>query len=636
MVNVTIDGKQIQVPEGTTVLRAAESAGVKIPTLCDHPQLAPYGGCRLCLVEVEGARTLQPSCTLPVSPNMVVKTDTEKVKDARKFVLTLIFSERNHFCMYCQVSGGDCELQNSAYAEGMTHWLLQPNYSPFTVDASNPYFVLDNNRCILCRRCVRACGELVGNYTLGIEERGANSYLVADLGTPIGESTCVSCGTCVQVCPTGAIIDRQSAYYGREKDVTHVKTICTQCSLGCGLDVVTRDNRVVRIDGDWDSKVNNGLLCSIGRFEPLVNDHERVSTPLINKGNGLKAATKAEAIESAAALLKSSIKDGTPVGALISAKASAETISTYAQLFKGVKNVQLGTIDDFGYANATSLLAASTRDVKEAKLNSLDDADCIIVVGADLVKDHQVAGFLVKRSLPGGTKLILVDDKTNELAPFADAILEPDKDYSAVLQQITDGIQVTKLGQTTDLGKAVSFIKSAENVVLLVGKLPANVSSEKVSAFEKTLRSKVKALNVISLKGKANSYTASLFGLDKPINLKGLKTIFVFQGEEKIDQKLSKELETIPNLVVQSTYVSGLTMKAQIVLPAPSWSESEGTYISADGRIQSANKVVNPSEDMITTHDVLNQFADSMGTKLEKDWKAGLDLTRIVTATEMS
>ena len=292
MVNVTIDGKQIQVPEGTTVLRAAESAGIKIPTLCDHPQLAPYGGCRLCLVDVEGARTLQPSCTLPVTPNMVVKTDTEKVKDARKFVLTLIFSERNHFCMYCQVSGGDCELQNSAYAEGMTHWPLQPNYSPFTVDASNPYFVIDNNRCILCRRCVRACGELVGNYTLGIEERGANSYLVADLGAPIGESTCISCGTCVQVCPTGAIIDRQSAYYGRDKDVTHVKTICTQCSLGCGLDVVTRDNRVVRIDGDWDSAVNNGLLCSIGRFEPLVNDRERIATPLINKGAGLKACDK--------------------------------------------------------------------------------------------------------------------------------------------------------------------------------------------------------------------------------------------------------------------------------------------------------------------------------------------------------
>ena len=186
MVNVTIDGKQIQVPEGTTVLRAAERAGIEIPTLCDHPQLTPYGGCRFAWSRWKArARFSHPArCRSPTI--WLLKPIPEKVKEARKFVLTLIFSERNHFCLYCQVSGGDCELQNSAYAEGMTHWPLQPNYTPFPVDASHPYFVLDNNRCILCRRCVRACGELVGNFTLGFEERGANSYLVADLG-PLGE-----------------------------------------------------------------------------------------------------------------------------------------------------------------------------------------------------------------------------------------------------------------------------------------------------------------------------------------------------------------------------------------------------------------------------------------------------------------
>jgi len=192
MIKLTIDGKPIEVLEGTTVLNAARQAGIEIPTLCEHPHLSPYGGCRLCLVEVEGMRTLQPSCTLPAGNNMVIKTNTEKTKAARKFVLTLIFSERNHFCPYCQVSGGDCELQNAAYHEGMTHWALQPNWQPYPVDASNPYIILENNRCILCRRCVRACGELVGNFTLGFEERGARSILVADLGVPLGTSTCIS------------------------------------------------------------------------------------------------------------------------------------------------------------------------------------------------------------------------------------------------------------------------------------------------------------------------------------------------------------------------------------------------------------------------------------------------------------
>ena len=149
MYHLKIDDKEIDVPEGTTVLNAARIAGIDIPTLCDHPALEPYGGCRLCLVEIEGARTLQPACTLPVSDKMVIKTQTDKVKDARKFVLSMIFSERNHFCPYCQVSGSDCELQNAAYGEGMTHWPIQPNWQPFPVDASHPYFVLDHKQNII-------------------------------------------------------------------------------------------------------------------------------------------------------------------------------------------------------------------------------------------------------------------------------------------------------------------------------------------------------------------------------------------------------------------------------------------------------------------------------------------------------
>ena len=201
MIPITLDGNNIEVPVGITVLKAAELAGIHIPTLCNHPALKPYGACRLCVVEVEGARTLQASCTLPVFKGMVIRTDTPRTRAAREFVLTLIFSERNHFCMFCQKSDGDCDLQNAAYAEGMTHWPIQPNWEPQLVDASNPYFVFDHNRCILCRRCVRTCSELVGNFTLSLENRGASSHIVADAGTPIGESSCIRCGNCVQSAP---------------------------------------------------------------------------------------------------------------------------------------------------------------------------------------------------------------------------------------------------------------------------------------------------------------------------------------------------------------------------------------------------------------------------------------------------
>ena len=148
----------------------------------------------------------------------------------------------------------------------MTHWPIQPNWQPFEVDASHPYFVMDHNRCILCRRCVRACAELSGNFTLGMEERGAKTMLVADLGIPLGDSSCISCGSCVQICPTGALIDRWSAYLGKDKDTQATQTVCIGCSIGCGIEVLSRNNNLIRVEGNWDAEVNGGVLCEVGRF----------------------------------------------------------------------------------------------------------------------------------------------------------------------------------------------------------------------------------------------------------------------------------------------------------------------------------------------------------------------------------
>ena len=154
MIQLTVNGKPVEVETGSTILDAIRKAGFNVPTLCYHPKLVPYGSCRLCLVEVDGARTLQPSCVVPAANGMVVHTETEKTRSSRKFILSMIFSERNHFCMYCQDTDGDCDLQQAAYDEDMTHWPITPAYKPFIVDASHPDFILDNNRCILCRRCV--------------------------------------------------------------------------------------------------------------------------------------------------------------------------------------------------------------------------------------------------------------------------------------------------------------------------------------------------------------------------------------------------------------------------------------------------------------------------------------------------
>ena len=298
MVKLTIDGNIVEVAEGTTVLERG-SAGRHSNSHPVRPSRT-YALWGMPAVPDRGGRRADPATFMHASCQQQYGRFTrtpEKVHEARKFVLTLIFSERNHFCPYCQVSGGDCELQNAALGEGMTHWPLAPNYQPFAMDASHPYFVLDNNRCILCRRCVRACGELVGNFTLGFEERGARSFLVADFGVPLDQSTCISCGACVQVCPTGALIDRVSAYRGKETQVDHHQTICVGCSLGCGIDVLTRDNNLVRIEGNWDDPVSGGVICKVGRFLPMDDHEQRVATPLVRKNGSLKAATWDEALD---------------------------------------------------------------------------------------------------------------------------------------------------------------------------------------------------------------------------------------------------------------------------------------------------------------------------------------------------
>jgi len=645
MVTVTIDGKQIEVSEGTTVLRAAQSAGIDIPTLCDHPHLTPYGGCRLCLVEVEGARTLQPSCTMPVNNNMVVHTDTQKVKDARKFVLTLIFSERNHFCPYCQVSGGDCELQNSAYHEGMTHWPLQPNWQPYPMDASHPYIILENNRCILCRRCVRACGELVGNYTLGFEERGASSLLVADTGLPLGESTCISCGSCVQVCPTGALIDRWSAYRGHDEQAVDTQTICVGCSVGCGIDVFTRDNNLLRIDGNWDAPLNEGVICEIGRFKPMDEKCDRLVTPMIRKNGSLKATTWDEALKVAASELKSHSGDG--IAAVISTRQPIEAMSHFKGLFaKALGSDLVTTTEEGAYTESAAKLADSLGKAFEGKLADLQSADGFMVLGTDLVKDHQVAGFFIKRVLGNGPRLLVLDSAENSLDALANKVLKGKK---GALEDslLALSAAVVKLGlakgktsiKATDLDALASKagLKTEEYLdaafVIAGAQKPVIVYEKGVSPAALNDFAQLVGATLISVKGNANSLAAAQLGLEKPARINSHKALVAALGDDEVSQKMVKDFEKIPFKVVIASASSALTAMADVVLPAANWLEQEGHYLSLDGRLQKANRCLTPAAEVRPTDEILVALAETAGFKLENDWTQ--ELHQRVAVTEI-
>ena len=586
MVNLTIDGKPVQVAEGATVLQAAQAAGIPIPTLCDHPALKPFGGCRLCLVEVEGARTLQPSCTLPVSDDMVVLTNTDKVKTARKFVLTMIFSDRNHFCPYCQVSGGDCDLQNAALDEGMTHWPFQPNWQHYPVDASHPYYVMDHNRCILCHRCVRACGQLVGNFTLGIEERGASSMLVADTGLPLGESSCVSCGTCVAVCPTGALIERRSAYQGLADKLTETQSVCVGCSVGCGVTLFSRDNRLVRILGDWDAPVNGGVLCKEGRFLPLEENRERITNPLIKKNGALQPATWDEALDVLATRLKPLAgKKDNGVAALASTRLPIEALSLFKQVFADCLGSAMVTSTEEGRPTASvSVLAEELGQPFEANLEALKAADCVLAVGVNLAENHMVAGFLIKRNLANGTRLVVIDPGANAFDTYANLALKATRGSD---QDVLKGIQagLVKLG-LDDSGRAGMTTAEAENELvraaqatgisaeeLLAAAGMLGVAEKPVIVYGKGITSQntmqslrqLVALGqqagaaLLSIKGKANSLAAAQLRLDEPFQMNGHQAVFVALGDEYPSQRLIQRLEKAPFLAVQASYVSRLS-----------------------------------------------------------------------------
>ena len=649
MISLTIDDKKIEVPAGTTVLKAAEMGGIKIPTLCHHSHLTPHGGCRLCVVKVEGARTLQPSCTLPASNGMVVQTDTPEIRAARQFVLTLLFSERNHFCMYCQVSGGDCELQNAAYNEGMTHWPLQPNWDPYPVDASHPYIIMEHNRCILCQRCVRACAEMVGNCTLGVYERGAKSVIIADLNLPLGQSTCVSCGTCVQVCPTGALIDRASAYQGRQQDVERVKSTCVGCSIGCGIEMVVRNNHLLRIEGDWNAPVNSGILCQIGRFRSASDERDRIVTPLLRRNGELKAATWDEALDMLAARLKPLAgKNGDGIAALASTRLPAEALYRFKQLFGDRLGSNMVTSIEEGVPTAIpGQVAQNLGKSFEGSLEDLKSAGCVIAIGVDLVDNHQVAGFFVKRALPNGTKLVVIDPFENPLHNLANYSLQPNTgtDYELLLGIIAGIVEaglakaepanLHALAQHSPVaashitGIPVEIIyelgrllAAAPNPVFVYGKgLTRGDSTKALEALLELARLVGAPQAVISTKGQANSLIASVYGLDKIFSLNGHQAVYMALGDDKVSQRLVQRLSGAPFIAVQASHVSPVTELADVVLPVEMWAEQEGHFVNLEGRVQLAQRGLTPPAEVRPNVDVLQAVAERLGFVLNSDWK---------------
>jgi predicted molibdopterin-dependent oxidoreductase YjgC len=296
---MTINDKEIFFEQGKTILEIARENDLYIPSLCYHYKTGQAGKCRVCLVDVEGMRGLQTACTTIASDGMVVKTNTEEILDAQKMVVNLLLSNGQHNCLSCEANG-NCELQDVAYYLGIETPAFIIEATPPDIDDSSEMIVFDHRKCIKCGRCIEADNCTVVQEVLDFGFRSLETKVICDDNLPMGQSSCVQCGECSQLCPVGAILDKKSIGKGRPWELKQVDTVCSYCGVGCQitLHVNEKTNTIVKVTGVEHAPTNDGMLCVKGRYGyDFVNSKERLTTPLIRDNKGqLKEATWDEAI----------------------------------------------------------------------------------------------------------------------------------------------------------------------------------------------------------------------------------------------------------------------------------------------------------------------------------------------------
>jgi predicted molibdopterin-dependent oxidoreductase YjgC len=293
MINLTIDGKAVQAPQGATVLEAATAAGIRIPTLCAHAKLTPFGGCRMCIVEIKGIPRPVTSCTTPVTEGMEVTTSTPEIEDLRKTVVELLLSDHPNDCMTCQATG-DCTLQEMAYdyKADINHYAGERRV--YETRDANPFLERDMEKCVLCGRCVKVCDEVQGVGAIDFAYRGFNSKVCPPFEKPLD---CEFCGQCVAVCPTGALTGKRWSGKGRQHTVREVQTTCAYCGTGCTLTLHVKDNEVIRVSSHAGTP-NEGWLCVKGRFGyEFINSPDRLKKPMVRKNGVLEEVSWDEALD---------------------------------------------------------------------------------------------------------------------------------------------------------------------------------------------------------------------------------------------------------------------------------------------------------------------------------------------------
>ena len=649
MVTLTIDGKEVTAPDGIMVLEAAQNNDIHIPTLCHHPDLSPYGGCRLCVVEIDEAPRLAASCVTPVRNGMSVVTTNERIIEARRAVLEFLLSEKNHFCMFCAQSG-DCELQDLLYEYQVDHLTIPSLDQAFPVDNSHDDISWDHNRCVLCGRCVRACREISGNSVLDFQGRGSKTVIGVDLAGGLGHSTCVSCGACLEFCPTGAIFNRHRTHYavkGKSKDWRLVESVCPECGFLCPTINYVWGNNIIKIESrSHGAEPDRGQLCRKGRFDPFKQEEDRLWEPQTRIGGGeWQTVGLMEALDRAADGLADIVRrhGGETVWGLVSPGCPNEEISGFRAMFEAC--FPKGRLDTFHGRHYRNLAAAGNgKGVREAPWSDILAADFVLEIGANPTISHPIINSLTKRAVFENHAELAVIGSENPLGSWAMLHLPAEgAQFAEVL-----GVLLEKSGQ--DFGLSRSSKKQNQWDGKLLDELaekykqsrkPVFILGQELTGLQDTEGLK-RALALAGIDRSENGKPAGLIVLKPGGNSGGARELvpadpakagkaksyqagFILMAEgDSPDADLQKELRDLDFLAVISSVKNGpLSEIAKVLIPKPTRLESDGTFTAMDGsRKVFKARVLRPPGYMPPVSKILSAIRDRIETSPASDVRA--------------
>jgi len=686
MIELTINGKRVRTGEQSTILEAALNNGIKIPNLCYDKRILPYGGCRLCVVEIEGQRRLEASCATFARDGMVVWTDTPRVRKIRQTILEFILVHHPLDCPVCD-KAGECAVQDLVYEYGKPEGRFVREKRHMPTYTKSALIELNANRCILCAKCVRLCAEHQGQEALGLIGRGFYTVVQPAFGEVL---ECDFCGQCIDVCPTGALLNKTLKFKIRPWLIEEKDNICPFCGCGCTLTLGIMEGRILRSRGEGGKGVNDGNLCGRGRFGiDYIYNRDRLRTPMIREDGDLIPVSWDEAFNYISRRLKNIITAHGPssVGAIGSSRCTNEDnylLQKFMREVIGSDNIDSSAAFGYGIVERAWMKSFGTYGHR-IDLKSPLGKDLILVIESDLSVTHPVFGLNILQAKREGARLIVVDSRETKLTrhstewlkirpgtavAFMNGIMnvlmekglfdtknapeiqgfsglrEVLKDYTPQRVSEITGIEADKIialaevlyqAKTrlitlsmgiSDNTKGLNTILSVANLVNLLGDGPyaLQIPAEYANTF---------GLYQMGVRPDAGPYyrvlNASGKGVHEMLYSPGAIKALYIMGEDPVvtfpeSSQIVSVLKSLYLLIVQDIALTETARLAHVVLPAAGWAEKDGTFVNAEGVTQRINKIIDPVGDALPDWQIIKRLASIMGKDIRINSRE--DITR--------